>query len=100
MYSKKCEEVASPKIKLPWKSRLIYEKGNRHLKKKAKLNWWLRLIETIFPEMFMRNLVYLSWWPQTTNKEIIRTFLYYTIFNIVKVVCITNKKIVSIPSYG
>ena len=30
---KKCEELASPKIKLSWKSRYIFKKGNHHLKK-------------------------------------------------------------------
>ena len=33
---KKCEKVASPKIKLPCKSRNTWEKGYRYLKKKKK----------------------------------------------------------------
>ena len=34
---KKYEEVASPKIKLSWKSRNICRKANRHLKKKSQI---------------------------------------------------------------
>ena len=49
---KKCEEVAFPKIKLPWKSHKKCEKRNRHLKKNPKLNYYLRLIKIIFSDRF------------------------------------------------
>ena len=44
---KKSGKVASPKLKLSWKSRNTCEKGNCYLKINPKLDSWLHLIEII-----------------------------------------------------
>ena len=61
----------------------------------------------IFPEMFPHldknswgiSYEYLRGWPKPTEEEIIRLCLCHTIFIFFKVVCITTKKTVSIPTF-
>ena len=82
---KKSGEVASPKLKLSWKSRNTCEKGNCYLKINPKLDSWLHLIEIIFPERFPLPGKYSYGIPheylfELTKKEIIRFCLCHTIF--------------------
>ena len=46
----KCEEVAFPKIKLPWKSGNICENGNRYLKKGNQIRLVITFNWNYFPE--------------------------------------------------
>ena len=72
-------------MKLSWKSANTCEKGNRCLKINPRLEWWLRLIEIIFPERIPHPGKYLyeiphKYWPEPKEEEIIRLCLCHTIF--------------------
>ena len=62
--------------------------GRSPFEKNPKLNYWLRLIEIIFPKKLPHpdnyswriSYEYLSWWPEPTEKEMIRLCLCNTIF--------------------
>ena len=60
MYSKKMWGSSFSKNKAALKNSFNIRKGESSFEKKATLNWWLRLIETIFPEMFPHHDKY-SW---------------------------------------
>ena len=62
--------------------------GKSPFEKYPKLNYWLHLIEIIFPERFRHSgkyscgisFEYLSGWPEPTKEEITRSCLCHTIF--------------------
>ena len=76
-----CEEVVSPKIKLLWKSSIIFEKRNPQSKKKIQIRLF------IFPKRFPHpnkyswgiSYQYLPGWPEPTEEEMIRLCLCHTI---------------------
>ena len=84
---KKCEEEASPKIKLSWKSRKICEKGNRHLKKISQIKLVITFNWNYFPESFPHpgkyawgiSREYFSGFSEQTEIEINRSCLFHTI---------------------
>ena len=76
---KKCEELASPKIGLPWKSRNICEKGNCHLKRNPNLNSAYVELKLFFPIGSLTQII-IHGKSHSRPEEIIRSYLCHTIF--------------------
>ena len=98
----------SPKIRLSWKSRKIYEKINCHFFKKSEIKKYLCLIGIIFPESFPHPDNYsweishgcLSRRQEPTKKKIFSLCLCHTIFkSSYSCMCHKQKKLSVLASY-